>query len=435
MSSDEDDAPKTFKDRLEDMPSYNIALDSLNSLYNCAKGSGGYIASALNTGEDVATKVAEVAKPVVAVATDMACKVAKPVVGELSGAKIDECAAELLAKVQEKLPVVRKDPLEFVDSVKTTALDKVESVKSSAKDTANYYMDKVQNMTITQTAVQQLDKVVTMGDLIVELVLPTDTSCVEDIVELEKEEEDEDGGVLLHAQNVQRKAVRRGRRKLMSYKYVQTSLDMVQYAQKQIYETTNKLVKGSSYTASTESSLTTTPSLPPATPSTTTLSIPSFTPSSASLSTPSTSNPAILTSTRAEDVEEHTLAAELAAAGWETVHKTSMYIPEKALEVTGEVYVSAQEMIFSYSNVKKMTDIPTAVTSTVESYYNSVRDNQAVKDLTNKAVAFAYVPTQVISSYIKSNRAVQWIIPQHLRTESIQVVENTNTTTQMQAEK
>ena len=103
----------------------------------------------------------------------------------------------------------------------------MESVKSSAKDTATYYMDKVQNMTVTQKAVQHLDNAVAMGDLIVELVLPTDTSCEEDIAELEKEEEDEDCGVLAHAQNVQRKAVRRGRRKLMSYKQVQTSVDMV----------------------------------------------------------------------------------------------------------------------------------------------------------------------------------------------------------------
>ena len=83
--SDDDAAPKTFKDRLEDMPSYNIALNSFTSLYNCVKGSGGYLASALNSSEDVAAKVAEAAKPVVAVATDMACKVAKPVVGEVSG--------------------------------------------------------------------------------------------------------------------------------------------------------------------------------------------------------------------------------------------------------------------------------------------------------------------------------------------------------------
>ena len=85
VSSDEDDEPKTLKDRLEDMPTYNYALSSLANLYNYAKGSGGYVASALNAGEDVATKVAEAAKPVVAVATDVACKVAKPVVGEVSG--------------------------------------------------------------------------------------------------------------------------------------------------------------------------------------------------------------------------------------------------------------------------------------------------------------------------------------------------------------
>jgi len=415
--SEEDEGPKTFKDRLEDIPSYNIAVSNLSSWYNYVKGSGGYLASAINTGEDVAAKVAEAAKPVAMVATDMACKVAKPVVGEVTGAKIDGCAAELLAKVQEKIPVVRQDPREYVESVKTNALDKVESVKSSAKDTANYYMDKVQNMAVTQKAVQQLDNAVAMGDLIVELVLPTDTSCEEDILELEKEEEDEDGGVLAHAHNVKRKAVRRGKRKLMSYKHVQSSVDMVQYAQNQISETTNKLLKGSSYVASTESTNTASPT--PATPSSTAppTQIPSQPPNAAN----------------GAATDEHTLAAELAAAGWETVHKTSMYIPEKALEVTGEVYVSAQEMVFQYSNVKKMTEIPSAVSSTVESYYNSVRDNQVVKELTDKAVAFAYVPTQVISSYIQSNRAVQWIIPQHLRTESIQVVENTSTTTQVQA--
>ena len=114
-----------------------------------------------------------------------------------------------------------------MESVKTSALDKVESVKSSATDTASYYMEKMQNMSVTQQAVQQLDNAVAMGDLIVELVLPTDTSNEEDIAELEKEEQDEHCGVLAHAQNVQRKAVRRGKRKLMSYKPVQTSVDVV----------------------------------------------------------------------------------------------------------------------------------------------------------------------------------------------------------------
>ena len=76
--------------------------------------------------------------------------------------------------------------------------------------------------------------------------------------------------------------------------------------------------------------------------------------------------------------------------------------------------------------VRELSDIPAAVSSTVENYYNSVRENEVVKELTDKAVAFAYVPTQVVSNYIQSNRTVQWILPQHLRTQSIQVVENKN---------
>ena len=75
-----------------------------------------------------------------------------------------------------------------------------------------------------------------------------------------------------------------------------------------------------------------------------------------------------------------------------------------------------------------MTDIPNAVSSTVESYYNSARENEVVKELTDKAVAFAYVPTQVVKNYLQSNRAVQWIIPQHLKTQSIQVVEDKDQT-------
>ena len=36
-SEDEDTTPKTFKDRLEDIPTYNIAVTNLSSLYNSVK--------------------------------------------------------------------------------------------------------------------------------------------------------------------------------------------------------------------------------------------------------------------------------------------------------------------------------------------------------------------------------------------------------------
>lgn len=400
--SSDDESTKTFKDRLEDMPTYNIAVNNLQSLYSTMKGSG-YFASAFSTGEDVAARITTAAKPVVLAATDMACKVARPVVGEIAdpGASIDSCASEVLAKVQEKIPCMKQDPREYV-----------EAAKSYSKDTANYYLDKVQGLAVTQSAVHKLDNAVAMTDLIVELCLPTDGSCAEDMEELEKAEADEDQGVIAHANNVRRKAYRRGTRKLMSYKHVQTTVDMVQYAQNQISETTGKLLKGSSYVASP----TTTP------PSPTTSSKPPTheIPESLQGSTVAKSNDAT------EGAPN--LAAELSAQGWDTVHQTSMYIPGKALEVTGEIYVSAKEMIFSYSNVNKMNKIPSAVTKTVESYYKNATENEVVKDIKEKAVAFAYVPTQVISNYVQSNRVVQWIIPNYLQTESIQVIENTDGT-------
>ena len=36
---------------------------------------------------------------------------------------------------------------------------------------------------------------------------------------------------------------------------------------------------------------------------------------------------------------------------WDKVYKTTMYIPNKAIQITGEVYISAQEMVFAYGQV------------------------------------------------------------------------------------
>lgn len=36
---------------------------------------------------------------------------------------------------------------------------------------------------------------------------------------------------------------------------------------------------------------------------------------------------------------------------WDHIYSTSMYIPKKALQVTGEVYISTQEIVFAYTKV------------------------------------------------------------------------------------
>jgi len=382
-ASSEDEGAKTFKDRLEDMPAYNMTVNGLSAIYSSLKGNE-YLTNYFNTAENVAGSITSAAKPVVLAATDVALKVAKPVVGEVKDpvGSIDGCAAEVLAKVQEKIPIVKQNPCDLVEAAKT-----------SAKDTANYYMEKVQGMTVTQTAVKQLDNAVSLSDLVVELCFPTDVTNYEDMAELERAEEDEDKGLIRHAQNVKDKACRRGTKKLMSFTQVRKTVDVVQFVQNQISETTGKLIKGTNYVSSASS--------PPS-------------------ETPSTSGQMKTLS------EEENAERDFISEDWESIHKTSMFLPKKALEMTGEVYTSAKEMVFVYSNTTALKEMPSNVVKTVESYYNKLSEDGIVNDVKDKVVSFAYVPTQVVSNYMQSNRLVQWIIPNSLQQESIQVIEIVN---------
>jgi len=380
---------KTFKERLEDMPAYNMTVNGIQSMYNSLKGYES-ISGYINTAENVAGSLTNAAKPVVLAATDMAFKVAKPVVGEVKDpvASIDGCAAEVLAKVQEKVPCVKQDPYQMV-----------ESAKCSAKNTANYYMERVQGLTMTQAAVKQIDNAVSFSDLVVELCLPTDACSIEDMTELERQEESEDQGVIARARNVQEKACRRGTRKLMSYTRVRNTVDMVQFVQNRLSETTGKLMKGSNYVPSNSSSQ----------------------PIETSLHEELNNAPSSSSANTEETDERDFLSEE-----WESIHKTSMFLPKKALEMTGEVYTSAKEIIFVYSSTNALKEMPSNVVSMVESYYHKINQNGLIDDVKDKVVSFAYVPTQVITNYMQSNRLVQWIIPNSLQQEQIQVIEIVN---------
>jgi len=385
-----DEGLKSFKDRLEDMPAYTMTLTNLESLYATLKGKNAYLQSMFHLGESMVGCITSVAKPVALTATDVAFKVAKPVIGEVKDpvASIDGCASEMLAKVQEKIPYIKQDPSEIV-----------EDAKCSVKDTASYYLEKVQSLRITQTAAKQLDNVVAFSDLVVELCFPTDGSNPEDMKELEKAEDDESKGVLAHARNLQAKAYRRGTRKLMTYRPVQVTINivspLVQYAHDRITQTTGKILQGTRFVTSESLISNETPQQN------------------------STTEEEILTE------EESEMKSNLASQSWDSVYKTSMFIPKKALEVTGEVYVSAKEMVFAYSNVNTIKEMPRCVYNMAESYKNNM-DHNLVSDVKDKALAYVYVPAQVVSSYIQSNRAVQWIIPNNIKTESIQVVNAVN---------
>ena len=43
--------------------------------------------------------------------------------------------------------------------------------------------------------------------------------------------------------------------------------------------------------------------------------------------------------------------SQLLSKNWDKVYTTTMYIPMKALQLTGEVYISAQEVVFAYTKV------------------------------------------------------------------------------------
>ena len=45
-----------------------------------------------------------------------------------------------------------------------------------------------------------------------------------------------------------------------------------------------------------------------------------------------------------------------------------------------------------------------------------------------KAVAFVYVPAQVVSEYIRESRVVQWVVPKSIKMESIEMVETVRST-------
>ena len=45
------------------------------------------------------------------------------------------------------------------------------------------------------------------------------------------------------------------------------------------------------------------------------------------------------------------LLKQRASGAWDKIYSTTMYVPGKALKVSGEVYVSAKEMVFAYTTV------------------------------------------------------------------------------------
>ena len=196
--------------------------------------------------------------------------------------------------------------------------------------------------------------------------------------------------------------------------------------------------------------------------------------------------------------------SQLLEKNWDHIYSTTMYIPKKAVQVSGEVYINAQEMVFAYTKVfvlllinffvhysspgeihvtvtccillkviellkflfsfdirfqngyntsgtrvfeqssvryltmlifiglifylfvqaHSLTEIPHAVVEMAEKYYANLKINGLTAELVkDKAVAFVYVPAQVVSEYLRESRVVQWVVPKSIQTETIEMVE------------
>ena len=59
-----------------------------------------------------------------------------------------------------------------------------------------------------------------------------------------------------------------------------------------------------------------------------------------------------------------------------------------------------------------------------EKYYANLKiEGLSVEQVKEKAIGFVYVPAQVVSEYLRKSRVVQWVVPNSIQTESIEMVE------------
>ena len=59
-----------------------------------------------------------------------------------------------------------------------------------------------------------------------------------------------------------------------------------------------------------------------------------------------------------------------------------------------------------------------------ESYYNTLKNEApSAGEVKEKAIAFVLVPAQVVSEYLGAKKAIQWIMPDTIETECLQVLE------------
>ena len=64
--------------------------------------------------------------------------------------------------------------------------------------------------------------------------------------------------------------------------------------------------------------------------------------------------------------ETFTEGTQYVEKNWDQIYSTTMYIPKKAIQVTGSVYINAQEIVFAYTKVCNFVFIYTVFTPNFE---------------------------------------------------------------------
>jgi len=401
-----DDEAISFTERLSSIPMYAMTISQLQSAYDGLKEKNDFLKKTLDTSEQCVQTLRDVASPVVWAATNTALKVAKPVVGDDPMGRMDSAASEVLAKVQEVFPIVNQTPSQIATSTKTSIQEKT-----------NQYVEKVKESRVADALTKQADTAVSFSELMVEICLPTQGSDPEDVMELEKAEEDEDKGIIVRATNLKNRAKRRGRRQLLTYRPVQATVDVVQYTQVKIAEMNEKLWQGTNYVSSKANEVKDAVS---SKASEVKENVISKVPIVNSIQA---RQPALANGQEEQVISNADAPEECQITDQcQNTYTTNMYIPKKALQATGKVIVSAKEIVFSYTKAESVRDMPRSVMQIADDYYSNLRQEVPIVDsIHDKAVAFVSVPAQVVSKYIHGSRSVQWILPKSIGTNQIQV--------------
>ncbi|XP_078368266.1 uncharacterized protein LOC144652106 [Oculina patagonica] len=95
------------------------------------------------------------------------------------------------------------------------------------------------------------------------------------------------------------------------------------------------------------------------------------------------------------------------------VYSASMYIPNMALELSGEVIVSAKQLVFALNKAHSVKDMPAAVANV------AMKAVQPITDAKDRLAGYVFVPSQVMTEYLLSSRPVQWILPHIVAVEDM----------------